>query len=779
MYAQGFKPKIAIHVGKSETPIPFAILSNTKGKSLGLFNIEGEYQLTTFQDSVVITSPFFEDTTLVISSQKEIVLRINEIVFDTDYKPDAISQQIIDSVYQKRKQLNTESFAPYYYRGYNKAILSSDSVELSKNIFRKLSGSFTKKIKAYKKPHHIAVLETASKRRFQDNINEDERITGVKISGVTHPTVGIINSQFQSSNLYNRYIRLFAVDYVNPINRKSQRFYSFRLSNRIPTENDTLLAVIFQPRRHLRREMVKGMLLISARHKHIVHAVYSPAEMYKVSQLAAQSNTTFINDSMASFPTKNSSSILFPKIGLVNEKTRYSIYSLQTFTEFNTDTSFNKKTFNDISLAFEEGLHEIDSTDWEETRPIPLTPKEENTYGFFDSIGTFKQFQQYVLLAEKLVSRKIYLKYADINLDRLLIINDYEKLRPGLDINTDKNVSKLFSLGGYVGYGFNDKKIKYDARLIIWPENKWKATGYIKYFSDLSESGALVFPFHETQYSTENIRNWGIYLMEEHRGTEIKATMSPIRFFRLETSYRNTISTPTYEYSYKGEPYTGDRFSELEVGIRYAFGQKNIQIDEELIPQRTKYPEFWLLYRQSLQSFENNFNYSQLATRVDYRYRHLVLGETIAQLTAGVYVGEMPLWRLYNGKGSKGFLTVTYNSFETMNYNEFFSDRFFNAFLTHDIGSLHFGSIIKPRIVLAFNYGIGTLDNKPDYTDYTFKTMEKGFYEAGIMVNDIIVIKMALIKLSLGLGFYQRLGHYKLDRKDENSIFKFVLKFKL
>ncbi len=777
--AQVKNTKISVQVGKSETPIPFAIVSDKDHKPLGLFNIEGKYTLKTTLDSVIISSPFFKDTTLSISGKKEILLSITNIVFKSDFKSDSVSSQIIDSVYQNRKNFSTECFAPYYYKGYNKTLLSSDSVELSKNIFRKLSDSFTKKIKAYKKQHHIAVLETASNRRFQDKTNEDERITGVKISGVTHPTVGIINSQFQSSDLYNRYLRLFTVDYVNPINRKSYRFYSFRIYDIIPTDNDTLYAIIFQPKRHIRREMVKGMLLISAQHKYIVHALFSPAELIKVNELAAQSNTTFVNDSLPPFPSQNSSAILFPKIGIGNEKTRYSIYSLQNFTHFEPDTSFNKKTFTDVSLAFEKDLHEIDSTNWETTRPAPLTQKEENTYAFFDTIGTFKQFQHYVLLAEKLVSRKIYLKYADINLDRLLIINDYEKLRPGLDINTDKNLSKIFSLGAYAGYGFNDKKVKYDARLIIWPENKWNATGYIKYFSDLSESGGLAFPFNERQYSTENIRNWGIYLMEEHRGTEIKASMAPIKFFRFETSYKNTISTPTYEYSYKGEEYTGDRFSELEVGVRYAFGQKNIQLDEELIPQRTKFPEFWFLYRQSLQSFNYGFQYSQFATRVDYRYRHLTLGETVVQFTAGTYLGKMPLWRLYNGKGSKGFLTVTYNSFETMNYNEFFSNRFFNAFLTHDIGSLHFGTLIKPRIVLAFNYGIGSLNNKEDYSDYKFKTMEKGYYEAGIMVNDIFVLKMAIIKLSLGLGYYQRLGYYKLDRKDENSVFKFVLKFKL
>ena len=158
----------------------------------------------------------------------------------------------------------------------------------------------------------------------------------------------------------------------------------------------------------------------------------------------------------------------------------------------------------------------------------------------------------------------------------------------------------------------------------------------------------------------------------------------------------------------------------------------------------------------------------------------MTLGETKVQINSGIYLGEMPIWRLYNEKGSKGFLTVTYNSFETMDYNEFYSDRFANIFLTHDVGNLHVDEIVKPRFVLAFNYGWGMLKNREDYSGISFKTMEHGYTEAGLMINDIFVMNLGVIKISLGVGYYHRLGAYQLQkRKEENSVFKFVLKMHL
>ena len=49
-----------------------------------------------------------------------------------------------------------------------------------------------------------------------------------------------------------------------------------------------------------------------------------------------------------------------------------------------------------------------------------------------------------------------------INLRKLFLANDYEGIRPGLALCTNDSLSRIFSVGGYIGYGTRDKEEKYN-----------------------------------------------------------------------------------------------------------------------------------------------------------------------------------------------------------------------------------------------------------------------------------------------------------------------------
>jgi len=76
-----------------------------------------------------------------------------------------------------------------------------------------------------------------------------------------------------------------------------------------------------------------------------------------------------------------------------------------------------------------------------------------------------------------------------------------------------------------------------------------------------------------------------------------------------------------------------------------------------------------------------------------------------------------------------------------MRAHEFLSDKFIHFYFRQDFGSLLFKmKKVHPKIAIEHNIAFGTLSNPEFHQDITVKTLEKGFFEVGLVVNDIIRI---------------------------------------
>ena len=53
----------------------------------------------------------------------------------------------------------------------------------------------------------------------------------------------------------------------------------------------------------------------------------------------------------------------------------------------------------------------------------------------------------------------------------------------------------------------------------------------------------------------------------------------------------------------------------------------------------------------------------------------------------------------------------------------------------------------------------------------TFKTPNKGYFESGLMINNVLKLSTS----SIGFGTYYRYGYYALENKTSNWAFKFSL----
>ena len=104
---------------------------------------------------------------------------------------------------------------------------------------------------------------------------------------------------------------------------------------------------------------------------------------------------------------------------------------------------------------------------WESIRAIPLDPKEQRTYTWLDSLGTENNIDKKLKWFDALVQGKYRLGFVDWDIFKSIKSNQVEGFRPGLRLVTNDRVSKHFQVGGYAGYGFGDKKWKYNASIAL------------------------------------------------------------------------------------------------------------------------------------------------------------------------------------------------------------------------------------------------------------------------------------------------------------------------
>ena len=74
----------------------------------------------------------------------------------------------------------------------------------------------------------------------------------------------------------------------------------------------------------------------------------------------------------------------------------------------------------------------------------------------------------------------------------------------------------------------------------------------------------------------------------------------------------------------------------------------------------------------------------------------------------------------------------------------------------------------SPMIVLCQNIGFGWLRYN-DHGEINFNTMEKGYFESGLMIDNLLSIKDIL---AIGVGFFYRYGPYALPKQLDNFAFK-------
>lgn len=368
-------------------------------------------------------------------------------------------------------------------------------------------------------------------------------------------------------------------------------------------------------------------------------------------------------------------------------------------------------------------------------------------------------------------------KIWNIDLKYLIKYNQYEGLRTGTGGETNSTFSEKYRINSYVVYGFRDHRFKYKIGGGFRIHEGTKTWVNLSYTDDLQETGNTKFLTDNRFFSFFEPRLLNIDLFHKHITKAVSVEHQFSNHLISETEFAISKIEPTYEYRFDVD---GDSFEQFDLSIAKVSLQwspfSKFEVSEDDVKlTKAGYPKFSLQFTQSFKGLtKGDFNFSKVDFRTIHRFVFNDDVFTEATLSSGISTGKTPLTHLYHAYPNninketvlQRFSVAGINSFETMFFNEFFSDRFATLQVKHFVKPFKITERYRPQLVLISRLAIGNMHNMERHQNITFGTLEKGYSEAGFEVNRLL--------FGFGLSFAYRYGGYHLPEIADNLAAKFT-----
>ena len=372
-------------------------------------------------------------------------------------------------------------------------------------------------------------------------------------------------------------------------------------------------------------------------------------------------------------------------------------------------------------------------------------------------------------------------KLFKLDLRYLVKYNQYEGFRSGLGGVTNDGFSERFRVNGYVVYGFVDKALKYSLGGGVKLNKATNTWFNYSYTDDLIETGSTEFILDKRFFQFFEPRLLNIDLFHKHLTNKfsIEHELQSNLLTEFQVGISNIESTYGYTYVLNNENYDAFETSTAKLAFQWmpftTFNKKTDQVEKD------GFPKFTLQYTKSFKNvLSGDFNFSKTDLRIVHQLKYKKPeAKSIITFTAGYAHGDTPLTHMYHAypnninKETIGqrFSVAGINSFETMYFNEFFSDRFSTLIFKHYFEPFHIGKKFNPQLVLINRYALGAMNNVKRHENISFNTLDKGYTEVGFELNKLL--------LGFGLSATYRYGAYHLPNNEDNIAIKFTFNITL
>ena len=810
---------------KTNQPLPFATITTSSNFGT-LTDVDGKFSIKTQKAITQISISYVGYESLIFpitKNEKFIKIALNPKIeslreIQIIARENPALQIVRNAIKNKPKNDIEKSLNSFKFNTYNKILVSANPDSISGNIdsvfvlrdgqkqFKKLDSSNFKFKKEIDKSH-LYISEKIYEFQFQKGKGKKEVIMASRMAGLKQPIYELLAVTFQDLSFYNEFYVLAGTKYVNPIADDALKTYNYKILDTAKTASGSSFLIYFKPKEKKETLGIEGVLYIDSQSFALTKAV---AELKGMINVKATQNYIYNKPNNIWFPQEmdvvlkkgdnNERISLFGGTLKFGEKKKNdSITSTKTKSEGDVTYFLSKATNSNIeintptvvksaapTIQFNDDAAKKKEDFWELYRTDSITERGKNTYKILDSIVEVdgEDIEKKINIARNILKGIYPTKYIDLNLGKIINFNNYEGFRFGFGGETNSNFSSIFKLESYVAYGTKDTDFKYTLGTsfrLNKNTNTWIGANYT---NDLKEAAALDFISINTSFSLLNLRN--LYLNQFYNYKTFSLNLKHDIWPNLEAEFQ--ISTgdynPLFDYQYISSDKNLSEYGLTTAIFGFQFNPKNTYMNSPIgkLTIKNEFPQFTF---QVTKSFENvldsDFNFTQVNFRATHQIKRIQKATTFIVAEGGIVFGDAPISHLYNATPNASFKSpwakrvgfASKNSFETMGYNEFISDRFAAIHIKHELKPFKFGSKFKPQLIFATSAAIGDIDNPTYHNGLAFKSLKNGYLESGLELKSIFK--------GFGLGTFYRYGaNSNAEWSDNLAVkinYKFILQF--
>jgi hypothetical protein len=794
---------------KTKKPLPFASISTPT--SFTIADLEGAFLLSgvLFTDSVSVSYMGYQSQKIFLKKEKRLLIQLNPIPKQLSEvsigKNPAIG--LIKKVLARKNDNNPEiKLSSFDFKGYNKLIITAnpdsingtlDSIFVTRQGIRKFvkldsTDMIFKKIIS---KQHIYQTEKISNFQF-DGTHFKETVEATKMAGFKKPIYELIGLKLQSFSIYNNQYELLENSYNGPIGTYALKDYSYQIVDTLSIQNRKVYLVFFSNKKRKKENGLHGVLYIDAENYAVAKAILRVKNTIDVS---ATHEYLYFPEEDLWFPNARTFKIVKgnnnENLALVGGQIQFRGDNLENFQksrekvtsdfvqlisksvfyehEFNQPLVISKKT-----LAIQVKDNAIKKTDlfWKQNRKDSLDFRGIETYKSLDSLVISRGIERKLNIGRRILDGYVPVRFFDVDLRYLVKYNNYEGFRFGFGGVTNEKLSEVFKLDGYAAYGIKDEKLKYKyggALRIGKASNTWLGGSYT---DDVREIASTAFAIDKRIFKIYDPRPINLstfYKYKQLRGF-VETKILPKTESIWELSQTKVSPSFNYVFKYDNKFYNQFTLTTFMVSLQWNPFSDFMLTPSGILEIEKNYPKFTFQITKSIPGFVgNDFQYTKFDLRIDIQKKFVNGQKTSFYSEIGHGIGAIPLTHLYNMSPNnlnndrllQRITIAGKNSFETMFFNEFFSSSSY-AFvqIKHGFKRVPLFKKVKPSLVLVTRMGWGTMNHPEQHIGIHFKTLDKGYLESGIELNQIFK--------GFGISGFYRYGPNQLRRLEDNLAVK-------
>lgn len=798
--------KIKGQVVDFDTTIPIAFAKITYEKETVFADWEGKFsiEITDYKKPIHVVykgyynRPFYatkDDPVLVI----KLIQDINKV--ENEYyslnKVNHIIRKVIENknYSQPEKALNSFEYKNYEYI---QITANPDSISgtIDKIYKRNLFGkqiikldSTNYKFKKLVEKSHIYQTETVNLIQQKKKYNK-ETVLATRMAGFKEPLYEFLGLKLISYSVYENPFEILEIPVQNPISNYGRKLYTYHLLDSTLIQNRKVYRIYFEPKK-LKSNRLRGILYVDAENYSIAKAHY---RIYGIVNINATYTFNYLKKENIWFPekrkivlSKGSNSENLTILGgtikfrssleqdLDNNASDRTVVLLES-TPFDIKLNEPIELKNDgIKIYIPESSLSQPEKYWNSIAKDTLDKRKMKTYTSLDSLSQSSNIERKLFLGRKIINGYLPVSYVDVDLRSIIKYNNYEGFRLGLGVVTNEKLSNKYKVSVYGAYGFKDEGFKYGITpsYLINKENEtWVSLSYL---DDVSEIGQTTFATDIRRFRIYDPRPFNISTFYNNRISSAFIESKLIPKTTAYFSFSQSEITPLFNYNFinNGQSYTNYNTTSVQFAIQWNPFSNYMQTPLGKLEIEKRHPKFSLQITQTIpEILGNDFDFTKVDFKTYYEIPYLSGQKSSFLLQAGLAYGDIPLTQLFaiapNNLNKDAILKrITFagkNSFETMYYNEFFSDKYISMQLKHTFNRINIGYKLNPEFTVVTRMAFGTIHNQENHVGLPFSSLEKGFFESGVECNKLFK--------GFGLVAFYRYGNYQLANFNDNIAIK-------